>query len=56
MRIDSDACVRLAKATVPARAHDEALLTAANADLVVTSLDEIDVPALGEHQLQQRTS
>lgn len=39
-----------------ARAHDEALLTAANADLVVTSLDEIDVPALGEHQLQRRTS
>jgi beta-phosphoglucomutase len=39
-----------------ARADDEALLTAANADLVVTSLDEVDVPGLGEHQLRRRTS
>jgi beta-phosphoglucomutase-like phosphatase (HAD superfamily) len=39
-----------------ARADDEALLTAANADLVVTSLDEVDVPGLCEHQLRRRTS
>ncbi|MGH3787090.1 MAG: HAD family hydrolase [Pseudonocardiaceae bacterium] len=39
-----------------ARAGDEELLTAANADLVVTSLDEVDVPGLGEHQLRRRTS
>lgn len=39
-----------------ARADDEALLTAANADLVVTSLDEVDVPGLGDHQLRRRTS
>lgn len=39
-----------------ARVDDEALLTAANADLVVTSLDEVEVPGLGEHQLRRRTS
>ncbi len=39
-----------------ARADDEELLAAANADLVVTSLDEVDVAGLGEHQLRQRTS
>ena len=38
-----------------ARADDEALLTAANADLVVTSLDEVDIAGLGEHQLRRRT-
>ncbi|MGH3833537.1 MAG: HAD family hydrolase, partial [Pseudonocardiaceae bacterium] len=37
-----------------ARADDEQLLAAANADLVVTSLDEVDVSALAEHQLRQR--
>ncbi|MGH3853365.1 MAG: HAD family hydrolase [Pseudonocardiaceae bacterium] len=37
-----------------ARADDEQLLAAANADLVVTSLDEVDVAALAEHQLRQR--
>ena len=39
-----------------ARAHDEELLAAGNADLVVTSLDEVDVPGLGEHQLRRRTT
>jgi beta-phosphoglucomutase len=39
-----------------ARADDEELLAAANADLVVTSLDQVDVAALGEHQLRRRTS
>jgi beta-phosphoglucomutase-like phosphatase (HAD superfamily) len=39
-----------------ARADDEELLAAANADLVVTSLDEVDVSGLGEHQLRRRTS
>jgi len=39
-----------------ARADDEEPLAAANADLVVTSLDEVDVAALGEHQLRRRTS
>ncbi|MFI5615051.1 HAD family hydrolase [Amycolatopsis sp. NPDC051903] len=39
-----------------ARADDEALLTAARADLVVTSLDEIDVAALGNHELAGRAS
>lgn len=39
-----------------ARADDEELLAAANADLVVTSLDEVDVAGLGEHQLRRRTS
>lgn len=39
-----------------ARADDSELLAAANADLVVTSLDEVDVAGLGEHQLRQRTS
>jgi len=37
-----------------ARADDEELLDAADADLVVTSLDEIDVAGLGEHQLRRR--
>ena len=37
-----------------ARADDEALLAAAHADLVVTSLDDVDVAALGEHQLRRR--
>ncbi|MGH3981454.1 MAG: HAD family hydrolase [Pseudonocardiaceae bacterium] len=39
-----------------ARASDEALLAAANADLVVTSLDEVDVAGLREHQLRRWTS
>ena len=39
-----------------ARADDQALLAAANADLVVTSLDEVDIPGLGHHQLRRRTS
>jgi beta-phosphoglucomutase len=39
-----------------ARADDEDLLAAANADLVVTSLDEIDVAGLGEHKLVRRTA
>jgi beta-phosphoglucomutase-like phosphatase (HAD superfamily) len=38
-----------------ARASDEALLGAAHADLVVTSLDEVDVTGLREHQLRRRT-
>ena len=37
-----------------ARADDEKLLTAANADLVVTSLDDVDVAGLDEHQLRRR--
>jgi beta-phosphoglucomutase len=39
-----------------ARADDTELLAAANADLVVTSLDEVDVAGLAEHQLRRRTS
>ncbi|MBA2498031.1 MAG: HAD family phosphatase [Acidimicrobiia bacterium] len=39
-----------------ARADDEELLDAANADIVVTSLDEIDVAGLAEHQLRRRTA
>lgn len=39
-----------------ARADDEQLLAAANADLVVTLLDEVDVAGLAQHQLRQRTS
>jgi beta-phosphoglucomutase len=39
-----------------ARVDDEELLAAANADLVVTSLDEVDVAGLGGHQLRRRTS
>jgi beta-phosphoglucomutase len=39
-----------------ARADDEELLAAANADLVVTSLDDVDVAGLGAHQLRRRTS
>jgi beta-phosphoglucomutase-like phosphatase (HAD superfamily) len=39
-----------------ARADDKKLLAAANADLIVTSLDEVDVAGLGEHQLRRRTS
>ncbi|MEV6904888.1 HAD-IA family hydrolase [Amycolatopsis sp. NPDC051372] len=39
-----------------ARADDEELLSAARADLVVTSLDEIDVAALGRHVLAGRAS
>jgi beta-phosphoglucomutase len=39
-----------------ARASDEALLAAANADLVVTSLDDVDVTGLRQHQLRRRTS
>ncbi|HKR49167.1 MAG TPA: HAD-IA family hydrolase [Pseudonocardiaceae bacterium] len=35
-----------------ARADDTELLTAANADLVVTSLDEVDIAGLSEHQLR----
>jgi beta-phosphoglucomutase len=39
-----------------ARADDEELLAAEHADLVVTSLDDVDVAALNEHQLRRRTS
>jgi beta-phosphoglucomutase len=39
-----------------ARADDEELLAAEHADLVVTSLDDVDVAALSEHQLRRRTS
>ncbi len=39
-----------------ARADDEELLATANADIVVTSLDEIDVAGLAEHQLRRRTA
>jgi beta-phosphoglucomutase len=39
-----------------ARADDEKLLAAERADLVVTSLDEVDVTALGRHELVRRTS
>jgi len=38
-----------------ARADDEELLDAANADIVVRSLDEIDVAGLGDHVLRRRT-
>ncbi len=38
-----------------ARAHDEAALTAAKADLVVTSLDTVDVSLLVRHELIPRT-
>lgn len=37
-----------------ARADDEKLLMDANADLVVTSLDQVDVAGLDEHQLRRR--
>jgi len=39
-----------------ARADDEKLLAAAHADLVVTSLDDVDVAGLAEHQLRRRTA
>jgi beta-phosphoglucomutase-like phosphatase (HAD superfamily) len=39
-----------------ARADDRELLEAANADLVVTSLDEVDVEALGSHRLTRRAA
>ncbi|MDQ2727713.1 MAG: HAD-IA family hydrolase [Actinomycetota bacterium] len=39
-----------------ARARDEAALSAAGADLVVTSLDQVDVALLARHQLARRTS
>lgn len=38
-----------------ARVHDEDLLAAAKADLVVTSLDEVDVALLARHELGRRT-
>lgn len=37
-----------------ARADDRDLLEGANADLVVTSLDEVDVGALASHRLARR--
>ena len=37
-----------------ARAEDEELLAAANADLVVASLDEVDLTGLGEHRLRRK--
>jgi beta-phosphoglucomutase len=37
-----------------ARADDQELLAAANADLVVTSLDDVDVAGLGKRQLRRR--
>ncbi len=39
-----------------ARADDEELLAAENADLVVTSLDEVAVAGLREHRLRRQTS
>ncbi len=39
-----------------ARADDEELLAAENADLVVTSLDEVAVGGLREHRLRRQTS
>jgi hypothetical protein len=39
-----------------ARVGDEDELAAERADLVITSLDEIDVAALGRHKLALRTS
>jgi beta-phosphoglucomutase-like phosphatase (HAD superfamily) len=39
-----------------ARADDEKLLAAAHADLVVTSLDDVEVAGLAEHQLRRRTA
>ncbi|HEX8936592.1 MAG TPA: HAD-IA family hydrolase [Pseudonocardiaceae bacterium] len=39
-----------------ARAGDEVLLAAADADLVVASLDEVDIAGLRQHQLRRRTS
>ncbi len=39
-----------------ARVNDEELLATANADLVVTSLDEVDVAGLREHQLRRSRS
>ncbi|MBC7559679.1 MAG: HAD-IA family hydrolase [Dermatophilaceae bacterium] len=39
-----------------ARADDEDLLAGAKADLVVTSLDEVDVELLARHELSRRTS
>lgn len=58
---DADSGVEAAKAGGMAalglaRAGDEELLAAANADLVVTSLDDVDVAGLGEHQLRRRPS
>jgi len=38
-----------------ARADDEEILAEADADLVVTSLDEVDVAGLGEHELRRRS-
>jgi len=37
-----------------ARADDEEMLAAEGADLVVTSLDEVDLAGLGEHELRRR--
>lgn len=39
-----------------ARAHDEALLSAAGADLVVPSLDDVDLVELGEGELARKSS
>jgi beta-phosphoglucomutase len=39
-----------------ARADDEELLADADADLVVTSLDEVDVSGLSDHELRKRGS
>jgi len=39
-----------------ARADDEELLAKEGADLVVTSLDEVDLAGLGEHELRRRSS
>jgi beta-phosphoglucomutase-like phosphatase (HAD superfamily) len=39
-----------------ARADDEEILAAENADLVVTSLDDVDVSGLSQHQLRRRAS
>ncbi|MGI5270947.1 HAD family hydrolase [Nonomuraea sp. CA-218870] len=39
-----------------ARADDQRMLADAHADLVVTSLDEVDLDALAEHRLDRRTA
>ena len=56
---DAESGVQAAKAAGMAalgvaRADDEDLLASAHADLVVTSLDEVDVAGLATHTLARR--
>jgi beta-phosphoglucomutase-like phosphatase (HAD superfamily) len=58
---DAVSGVRAAKAggmaaLAVARAGDRELLAAARPDLLVTSLDEVDVAALAEHRLAARAA